>query len=113
MNETDAGTFGLRCADGGTHAEHGEVLTTGDFGEAFTAGLFMDEDLDDSPWTCGPHTAIELTPEFRLGMDGLGNIWRHYHDVGWLRLMVTAEPGVKALADVEREHGPLTPLVTA
>lgn len=53
-------TYGLRCASGVMHAEHGEVLTTDNWGEAFTAGLFMDEDLPDSPWTCGPHSAVEV-----------------------------------------------------
>lgn len=58
-------------------------------------------------WTPPP------TPPFRLGVDRMGNVWRHYHDAGWLRLMVTSEKGIKDLGAVEIANGPLTPLLEA
>ena len=44
----------------------------------------------------------------RLVVDPHGNIWRHYHDVGWVRLITQWGGAIKDRADLEREWGPLT-----
>lgn len=56
--EQVAERWALRCANGDLHAERGEVLTAEDARSATDAAAFMDDDLDDSPWQCGPHEAV-------------------------------------------------------
>jgi hypothetical protein len=43
-------------------------------------------------------------------IDGLGNTWRHYHDIGWVRLICMSGGAIPDLAEVDRLHGPLRPL---
>jgi hypothetical protein len=62
--------------------------------------------------TClnGPRPATEPVP--KIVMDGWGNLWHHFNDTGYLRLIVTTEPG-RTLADIVRETGAVTAMTPA
>lgn len=54
-----------------------------------------------------PDQRDSVTP--RYVVDGLGNIWHHFNDTGYLRLVVTEDPG-KSLAQIVTETGAVTAL---
>jgi hypothetical protein len=45
-------------------------------------------------------------------MDGWGNLWHHFNDTGYLRLIVTEEPG-RTLGDIVKETGAVTAMTPA
>lgn len=53
-------------------------------------------------------TAKLEVPESRLVSDRRGGLWRHYNDVGWVRLVRVYGGAIKERADLDAEWGPLT-----